>query len=98
MPHAVVELHIPRPTDDPDPDEWAEEIESFLADLEEIGEIEVPADPETRAAVHVFYLTGPDPDMLLAACAQAAALPGVPRGAYAVVTAEPAPPRRVSLS
>ncbi|ROO84083.1 hypothetical protein EDD29_1595 [Actinocorallia herbida] len=86
MARIVVELHIPVYTGDSS--EYLEDIEAFLGDLEETGEIELNADPEERPDTHVFFLAGPDSDILLTAASQAAETPGTPVGAYAVLTPE----------
>ncbi|MDX6745056.1 hypothetical protein [Actinocorallia sp. A-T 12471] len=90
MARFVVELHVPVV----DSAETLEDIEAFLDDLEETGEIEIHAEPEDRPEEHVFFLTGPDPDILLTAATQAAETPGTPGGAFAVVLPEG---RRVPL-
>ncbi|GAB2817226.1 hypothetical protein GCM10022221_13810 [Actinocorallia aurea] len=86
MARIVVELHIPVYADGSS--EYLEDIEAFLSDLEETGEIDIEADPEEHPDAHVFFLAGPDADILLTAASQAAETPGTPSGAYAVVTPE----------
>ena len=91
MAEPVVEIHVPlvpRPglPDDAYPFPWIREIDDFLADLEERGETEVFDEGEEVGKVYIFVITGPDPQRLLEVAAQVAARPGVPRGAFAMVT------------
>jgi hypothetical protein len=78
----VVEIHLAGADGSP----WVAAVEDFLADREDAGEIEVYDDADRIGAEHVFYLTGAPVDRLLGVAASAAQLPGVPRGAFALVT------------
>ena len=92
----VVEIHVPTTPDLA----WVEDIEDFLADLEDNGEVEVYDDAEKVEGAHVFYLTGNRSQDLLVVAARVAARPGVPSGAFAVVTDDKAAHgtgRRVAL-
>ncbi len=77
----VVEVHVPVPGDE----QWVEDVEDFLADLEDAGEIEVYDDSERVGDVQVFYLTGRSAEPLLAAARRVATRTGVPQGAFAIV-------------
>jgi len=78
----VVEIHVPAG----DTTSWVEDVEDFLGDLEDAGDVEVYDDSERVGGVHVFYLTGRRAEPLLAVAARVAARAGVPAGAFAVVT------------
>jgi hypothetical protein len=78
----VVEIHVPAAADGA----WIEDVEDVLADLEDNGEVEVYDDAERVGQAHVFYLTGKRAQDLLAIASRVAGRPGVPRGAFAVVT------------
>ena len=78
----VVEIHVPTTPELA----WVEDIEDFLADLEDNGDVEVYDDAEQVGDAHVFYLTGSRSQDLLAIAGRVAARPGVPTGAFAVVT------------
>ncbi|WP_248966215.1 hypothetical protein [Sphaerisporangium perillae] len=87
----VVEIHVPlreapglAETDYQFP--WIDEIEEFLFRLEEQGEVEVFDDGEEFGDVYVFFLSGADENALLTAASRAAALDGVPTGAFAMIT------------
>ncbi|MGW7360829.1 hypothetical protein ACWGI0_30450 [Streptomyces sp. NPDC054802] len=87
----VVEVHVPLPPmpglpDGSHPFPWIEEVEDLLSDLEDQGEVEVFDDGEEAEDVYVFFLTGASEEALLAAASRVATLPGVPAGAFAVVS------------
>ncbi|MGW2770671.1 hypothetical protein [Streptomyces sp. NPDC001275] len=91
VPTMVVEIHVPLlPTpnlaDGAYPFPWIEEVEEFLADLEDQGEVEVFDDGEEDEEAYVFFITGAGEDRLLAAASRVATLPGVPAGTFAVVS------------
>ncbi|MCX5054666.1 MULTISPECIES: hypothetical protein [unclassified Streptomyces] len=102
----VVEIHVPLlPTPDlPDgsyPFPWIEEIEDFLSDLEDQGDVEVFDEGEEDGDVYVFFVTGTDERDLLAVASRVATLPGVPTRTIAVVGSDEAEEfgrgRRVAL-
>jgi hypothetical protein len=64
---------------------WIEEVEDFLADLEDQGDVEVFDDGEESAEAYVFFVTGAGEEELLAVASRVATLPGVPAGTFAVV-------------
>ncbi|WP_237407909.1 hypothetical protein [Streptomyces sp. M2CJ-2] len=87
----VVEIHVPLlPTPNlPEgayPFPWIEEIEDFLSDLEEQGDVEVFDDGEEHEGAYVFFVTGAGEEELLAVASHVATLPGVPAGTFAVVS------------
>ncbi|MGK5500863.1 hypothetical protein [Streptomyces sp. URMC 125] len=86
----VVEIHVPLlPTPNlPDgayPFPWIEEIEDFLAGLEDQGNIEIFDDGEEHGDAHVFFITGAGEAHLLAVASRVATLPGVPADTFAAV-------------
>lgn len=90
----VIEIHVPLSPapdlpDDAYPYPWIEEIEDFLAGLEETGEAEIFDEGVEHGGYYVFFVTGAPEPALLEAAARAAALPGVPAGAFAVVSDGP---------
>ncbi|MCR3752162.1 hypothetical protein [Lentzea californiensis] len=102
----VVEIHVPLlPTPDlpdgADPFPWIEEVEDFLFDLEDQGDVEVFDEAEQDGDVYVFFLTGAGEGNLLAVASRVATLPGVPAGTVAVVSNDDAEEfglgRRVAL-
>lgn len=87
----VVEIHVPLlPTpglpNGSYPFPWIEEIEDFLSDLEDQGDVEVFDEGEEDEDVYVFFVTGAGEGDLLAVASRVATLPGVPAGAVAVVS------------
>ncbi|MGW1781605.1 hypothetical protein ACWCQQ_21025 [Streptomyces sp. NPDC002143] len=93
----IVEIHVPltpAPTSDlPDgayPYPWIDEVEDFLAELEEEGAAEVFDEGVEHEDCYVFFVTGAAEATLLGVASRAAGLPGVPTGAFAVVTDDPA--------
>ena len=65
---------------------WIDDVEDFLAGLEEDGTLAVYDEGEQDGEVYVFFLTGTPEDDLLVAAWPVAGLAGVPAGAFAVVT------------
>ncbi|WP_084965966.1 hypothetical protein [Thermoactinospora rubra] len=91
MADTVVEIHVPlRETPDRSetsyPFPWIDAIEEFLTEAEEQGLAEVFDDGEEFGDVYVFSITGAGEDRLLEIASRAAALDGVPGGAFAMVT------------
>lgn len=93
MAELIVEIHVPlagdrgaAPTGRVCPIAWVDEVEEHLYGEEEQGSLEVYDDGEEADGDYVFSITGGSERDLLAAAARVARLPGVPRGAYAVVT------------
>lgn len=87
----VVAIHVPlSPTPNLSegayPYPWIEEVEDFLADLEDQGDAEVFDDGEEDADAYVFFVTGAGEEDLLAVASRVATLPGVPAGTFAVVS------------
>jgi hypothetical protein len=66
--------------------EWIVAVEEYLVKREESGEFEVYDDGESLGGDYLFFLTGADEQTLLAVAADVARLPGIPPGAYAIVT------------
>lgn len=106
MPTMVVEIHVPLlPApglpDGSYPFPWIEEVEDFLSDLEDQGDVEVFDEGEDDGDVYVFFITGAGERDLLAVASRVATLPGVPEGAVAVVSNDEAEEfglgRRVAL-
>ncbi|MEU6526481.1 hypothetical protein ABZ892_27535 [Streptomyces sp. NPDC046924] len=107
MPTMVVEIHVPLlPTpdlpEDAYPFPWIEEVEDFLCNLEDRSDVEVFDDGEQHEDAYVFFLTGAGEQELLAAASRVATLPGVPAGAFAVVSDDEAEEfglgRRIALA
>ncbi len=91
MPETVVEIHVPlvSPADlsaGAYPFPWIRQVDEFLEDLQERGEVEVFDEGEEFGRVYVFFVTAAELDDLLAVAARVAGLPGVPAGAFAMVT------------
>lgn len=93
MAELIVEIHVPlagaggeppRGNDGPMP--WVDEVEEHLYGEEDQGALEVYDDGEEADGDYVFCITGDSERDLLAAANRVAQLPGVPRGAYAIVT------------
>ncbi|MGP2440898.1 hypothetical protein [Streptomyces sp. JW3] len=106
MPTQVVEIHVPllpAPglADGAYPFPWIDQVEEFLAGLEDAGEAEVFDDGEEDGDVYVFFVTGAGTDRLLTVASRVATLPGVPAGTFAVVSDDEAEEtgtgRRVAL-
>ena len=87
----IVEIHVPL-EEAPGTSEgsyaypWIDRVEDFLADLEEEGEAEEYDDGEQCEGAYVFFITGAAEADLLAVASRVAALPGIPGGAFAVVS------------
>nr|WP_221383151.1 hypothetical protein [Actinoplanes polyasparticus] len=86
----LVEIHVPLPSleemesgQQPHPVVWIDEVQEFLAGLEEGEEFD---DGEEYGDVYVFFIAGADESTLLRAASRVAALEGVPSGAFAMVT------------
>ncbi|MEV7807767.1 hypothetical protein AB0O28_32930 [Microbispora sp. NPDC088329] len=91
MANLVVEIHVPLHDSESLPETayafpWIDEIDEFLFGIEEQGQAEVFDDSEEFGDVYVFFITGADEDTLLSVASRAAALDGVPHGAFAMVT------------
>lgn len=90
----VVEIHVPL-TPVPDPAEgaypfpWIDDVEDFLAAVEDEGGAEVFDEGVEDEDRYVFFVTGAEERALLEVASRLAALPGVPAGAFAVVSDEP---------
>jgi hypothetical protein len=106
MAEVVVEIHVPLTPvaglgRDAYPYPWIDQIEEFLAELEEDGTVEVADDGEEFGDVYVFLIAGAGEAELLATASRAVSLDDVPDGAFAMVTDDEAPEwgrgRRVDL-
>ncbi|MFD1373742.1 hypothetical protein [Actinoplanes sichuanensis] len=91
MAEVVVEIHVPlTPVAGLDrgayPYPWIDQIEEFLAELEEDGTVEVADDGEEFGDVYVFFIAGAAEAELLATASRAVSLDDVPDGAFAMVT------------
>ncbi|MFI2652288.1 hypothetical protein [Micromonospora fulviviridis] len=91
MAETLVEIHVPLVaasglSDGDYQFPWIEDIEDFLVDLEERGEVEVYDDGEEWEDVYIFFISGADEAALLAVASRVAKLRSVPPGAFAVVT------------
>ncbi|MFE3032434.1 hypothetical protein ACFXKY_12365 [Streptomyces canus] len=102
----VVEIHVPLLPTPGLPDgsysfPWIEEVEDFLSDLEDQGDVEVFDEGEEDGDVYVFFITGAGEGDLLAVGSRVTILPGVPAGTFAVVSNDEAEEfglgRRVAL-
>jgi hypothetical protein len=105
----VVEIHVPLngaggiPPGDPAYEfGWIDDIEEFLDDESSDGSFDLYDDGEEIDGAYVFFVAGAPEDVLLSVAANVAALPGVPSGAFAVVTDDTSEDigtgRRVALS
>jgi hypothetical protein len=105
----VVEIHLPLngaggiPPGDPGYEfGWIDDIEEFLDDESSDGSFDIYDDGEEIGGAYVFFVAGAPEEILLSVAADVAALPGVPSGAFAVVTddrsEEIGAGRRVALS
>jgi hypothetical protein len=91
VPTLVVEIHVPLlPTPNlPEaayPFPWIDDIEAFLAGLEDQGDVEVFDDGEEHEDAYVFFVTGASEEHLLAVATRVATLPGVSAGTFAVLS------------
>jgi hypothetical protein len=89
----VVEIHVPLkgtggipPGDPAYKFGWIDDIEEFLDDESSDGSFDIYDDGEEIDGAYVFFVAGAPEDVLLSVAANVAALPGVPSGAFAVVT------------
>ncbi|WP_406046977.1 hypothetical protein [Kribbella sp. NBC_00889] len=105
----VVEIHVPLngaggilPGDPGYEFGWIDDIEEFLADESSDGSFEIYDESEEIGETYVFFVAGAPEQVLLRVAADVAALPGVPSGAFAVVTDDQSEEigngRRVALS
>ncbi|MGW1505054.1 hypothetical protein ACWCQW_42425 [Streptomyces mirabilis] len=106
VPTMVVEIHVPLLPTPPLPQgahpvPWIGEIEDFLAEIEDQGDVEVFDDGEEHEDAYAFFVTGSGEEHLVAVASHVATLPGVPAGTFAVVSDHEAGEfgrgRRVSL-
>ena len=93
MAEPIVEIHVPlTPSEDVAPGAypfpWIDDIEETLALGAEDGDYELYDDGEELGDEYVFFLTGTRESVLLDVATAVATLPGVPEGAFAVVTDE----------
>ena len=93
MTQPIVEIHVPlTPSPDLAPGEypfpWIDDVEETLGVGEEDGRYEVYDDGEELGEEYVFFITGEDEADLLAVATDIANMPGLPDGAFAVVTDE----------
>ncbi|GAB2607818.1 hypothetical protein Aab01nite_61950 [Paractinoplanes abujensis] len=79
----MVEIHFPVTADD----EWIDDVGDFMIDLEREFRIEEYEDGEEIGDEYVFFIAGANERTLLRAASRVATRPGVPAGAYAMVTA-----------
>ncbi|MCU1412054.1 MAG: hypothetical protein JWR04_2761 [Rhodoglobus sp.] len=90
----LVEVHIPLSLpkeleEGEEPFPWIDEVSEFLAELEDDPAAEGAAqyeDGEEFGDNYVFFLHGASEASLLAAATRIARMPGVPAGAFAMVT------------
>jgi hypothetical protein len=64
---------------------WIDDVEEFLAELDQ-GGVEEVDDGEEDGDVYIFFITGGGEQALLAVASRVAELDGVPAGVFAVVT------------
>ncbi|NEA33927.1 hypothetical protein [Streptomyces sp. SID13031] len=93
MAQLIVEIHLPlvdtgvRSPANPDyAFGWIFEVEEYLAKNEDGGGFEVYDDGEELGNDYLFFLTGANERTLLSVARDVARLPGMPKGAYAIVT------------
>lgn len=93
----LVEIHFPVTADD----EWIDDVGDYMIDLEEELGIEEHDDGEEFGDAYIFFIAGANERTLLRAASRIATRPGVPAGAFAMVTDTNAPRfgmgRRVGL-
>jgi hypothetical protein len=89
----VVEIHVPLkgaggiPPGDPAYEfAWIDDIEEFLDDESSDGSFDIYDEGEEIDGAYVFFVAGAPEEVLLSVAANVAALPGIPSGAFAVVT------------
>ena len=78
----LVEIHVPMTADL----EWIDDVGDFMIDLEEELGLEEHDDGEEFGGVYIFFIAGASERTLLAAASRVATRPGVPAGAFAMVT------------
>ena len=91
MPKMVVEIHVPLVAapglaEDEHQFPWIGDVQDFLADLDEQGDVQDFDDGEEYGDVYVFFITGTSEQALLAAASDVAKLERVPSGTFAMVT------------
>ncbi len=106
MPNTVVEIHVPLLAasglaENEYQFPWIDDVQDFLADLDESGGVQEFDDGEEDGDVYIFFITGNSEEALLAVASEVAVLGGVPAGAFAMVTDDEAEEfgmgRRVAL-
>lgn len=107
MAQLIVEVHVPLlPVPEAGPGEyplpWIDDVEDFLAGLDEDADgAQDYDDGEQYGDVYVFFLTGTDEAAVLAVASRLAGLDRVPAGSFAMVTDDEAEEfglgRRVAL-
>ncbi|MFV2115566.1 hypothetical protein ACFHW0_24950 [Micromonospora sp. LOL_025] len=91
MPKMVVEIHVPLLAApglavDEYPFPWIDDVQDFLTDLDEQGDVREYDDGEEDPDVYIFLITGSSESALLRVASEVAALDRVPAGAFAMVT------------
>jgi hypothetical protein len=105
----IVEIHLPLngaggilPGDPGYEFGWIDDIAEFLDDESSDGSFDIYDEGEDIGEAYVFFVAGAPKAVLLGVAADVAALPGVPSGAFAVVTDDKSEEigtgRRVALS
>ncbi|MGA3541833.1 hypothetical protein ACK8GE_21375 [Micromonosporaceae bacterium DT194] len=106
MPNTIVEIHVPLVAaqgvaEDEYAFPWIDDVQDFLADLGEQGDVREYDDGEEYGDVYVFFLTGTREEGLLDVASRVATLDGVPTGTFAMITDDEAEEfgmgRRVNL-
>ena len=101
----VVEIHVPVTASaseaSPPGDPWLDELDRAVYALEDEGEFVALDDGESAGDEYLFFIMGRSEAELLASAARLVRRPGVPAGAYAVITTADSPGfgvgRRVDL-
>ncbi|TDB81774.1 hypothetical protein [Micromonospora sp. KC721] len=91
MPTVIVEIHVPLLAtpglaDDEYAFPWIEDIEDFLADLDEQGDVQAYDDGEEYGDHYLFFVAGGSERALLKVASEVTSLDRVPAGAFAMVT------------
>ncbi|MGA3490379.1 hypothetical protein ACK8GG_20495 [Micromonosporaceae bacterium DT55] len=91
MPNTIVEIHVPLVAasgiaEDEYAFPWIDDVQDFLADLDEQGDVQEYDNGEEYGDVYVFFVTGVCEEAMLAVASRVAALDRVPAGAFAMVT------------
>ena len=91
MPTTIVEIHVPLVAapglaEDEHAFPRIDDVQDFLADLDEQGDVREYDDGEEYGDVYIFFLTGACEEALLPVASRVAALDGVPTGTFAMVT------------